>query len=157
MTESMPIASNPRHVAGKEQSECKLRSVGMSGGPEVVVLRNPPWNNSHCNVDEEGHICVKGDCVTKGYEVRPHMTETGEVGKGEVINPNIEGFTHGIDSDGNGVGYLCTGDKVRSFLDTSVNLTWLVCAGIYRCRRVLDSIWSLQRNHLSRGRKDLSF
>ena len=111
MTESMPIASNPRHIVGKPQSLCKLRSVGMSGGPEIVVLRDPPLNNSACDVGEEGHICVKGACVTKGYEVRDHMIDPET---GEVVNPNIEGFTHGIDADGNGVGYLCTGDKVRT-------------------------------------------
>ena len=95
MTESMPICSNPR-VKGDvaERGGCKLRSVGLSGGPEVVVLRDPPENVERCAVGEEGHVCVRGAMVTKGYEYRQHMGG---------VDPNIEGFTPD--------GFLCTGDK----------------------------------------------
>ena len=90
MTESMPIASNPRP---RSKNVRKLRSVGLSGGPTILVLRDPPENTEVCDVDEEGHICVRGECVTKGYEVKDHMK----------ADPNKTSFT----AD----GFLCTGDK----------------------------------------------
>ena len=40
MTESMPIASNPRR--GGQQR--KLRSVGFSGGPEIIVMKDSEYN-----------------------------------------------------------------------------------------------------------------
>ena len=91
MTESMPIASNPRR--GEQR---KLRSVGFSGGPEILVRRDPEFNVNleTCKPGEEGHICVRGKCVTHGYEFHPsHMEE----------DPNIKAITED--------GFLCTGDK----------------------------------------------
>ena len=92
MTESMPIASNPRR--GGEQR--KLRSVGFSGGPEIVVMKDPEYNVNLeiCAPLEEGHICVRGECVTPGYEFhKKHMKE----------DPKIKAITK--------TGFLCTGDK----------------------------------------------
>ena len=90
MTESMPIATNPR-----QGSQRKLRSVGFSGGPEILVMRDPEYNYNTevCRPNEEGHICVRGECVTLGYETKGHMSE----------DPNIKAFTE--------KGFLCTGDK----------------------------------------------
>ncbi|CAK9033700.1 unnamed protein product [Durusdinium trenchii] len=85
MSESMPIASNPLppHLR-------VLRSVGQAAGPQMVLRHD---NNSEPKKGEEAEICVKGACVTKGYEMRAHMDQ----------DPNIEAFT----SD----GWLRTGDK----------------------------------------------
>ncbi|CAK9028703.1 Oxalate--CoA ligase (Oxalyl-CoA synthetase) (Peroxisomal-coenzyme A synthetase) [Durusdinium trenchii] len=85
MSESMPIASNPLppHLR-------VLRSVGQAAGPQMVLRHD---NNSEPKKGEEAEICVKGTCVTKGYEMRAHMDQ----------DPNIEAFT----SD----GWLRTGDK----------------------------------------------
>jgi hypothetical protein len=115
MTESMPIASNPRRGG-----ERKLLSVGFSGGPEILVMRDPENNKNleicapgeevrfrlftqplhmlHPNTTlaslaRQGHICVRGENVTQGYEFHSHMTE----------DPNIKAITN--------EGFLCTGDK----------------------------------------------
>jgi len=85
MTESMPIASNPRY--GKR----KLRSVGMKAGPDMAIMTGHP-DNSFMKVGEEGEVVVKNGPVTSGYEFRDHMD----------ANPNIEAF---------GDGWLRTGDK----------------------------------------------
>ena len=88
MTESMPICSNPR------SGPRKLASVGPAAGPEIKVFRDPPLDATECTPREEGHVCVRRACVTKGYEFKPaHMSQ----------DPNIEAMT----SD----GWLCTGDK----------------------------------------------
>lgn len=100
MTESMPIASNPRRGGQR-----KLRSVGFSGGPEILVMRDPEYNVNLeiCAPGEEGHICVRGECVTHGYEFhKSHMTE----------DPNIKAITEN--------GFLCTGDK--GFVDSDGHL-----------------------------------
>ena len=100
MTESMPIASNQRRGGAH-----KLRSVGFSGGPEILVLRNPEYNKdlTICEPGEEGHICVRGECVTHGYEFHEsHMNE----------DPNIKAITKD--------GFLCTGDK--GFVDSDGHL-----------------------------------
>ena len=102
MTESMPIASNPRP---RSKNARKLRSVGLSGGPTILVLRDPPENTQVCDVEEEGHICVRGECVTKGYEVKDHMT----------ADPNLTSFT----AD----GFLCTGDKGFVDCDGHLNIS----------------------------------
>ncbi|CAE7023619.1 AAE3 [Symbiodinium sp. KB8] len=85
MTESMPIASNPR--CGKR----KLRSVGMKAGPNMGIMNGHP-DGTFLNVGEEGEVVVKGGPVTSGYEFREHMD----------ANPNIEAFSE---------GWLRTGDK----------------------------------------------
>eukprot|EP00440_Ansanella_granifera_P038163 gb/GFBE01041407.1/.p1 GENE.gb/GFBE01041407.1/~~gb/GFBE01041407.1/.p1 ORF type:complete len:581 (+),score=145.91 gb/GFBE01041407.1/:1-1743(+) len=85
MTESMPIASNPRY--GKR----KLRSVGMKAGPNLGIMAGHP-DNTFLPVGEEGEVVVKEGPVTSGYEFREHMD----------ANPNIEAF---------GDGWLRTGDK----------------------------------------------
>mmetsp|Transcript_3073 Transcript_3073/g.7062 ORF Transcript_3073/g.7062 Transcript_3073/m.7062 type:complete len:583 (+) Transcript_3073:125-1873(+) len=85
MTESMPIASNPR--CGKR----KLRSVGMKAGPNMGIMNGHP-DGTFLNVGEEGEVVVKGGPVTSGYEFREHMD----------ANPNIEAFSD---------GWLRTGDK----------------------------------------------
>ena len=87
MTESMPICSNPRH------GPIKLAAVGPAAGPDLVILTDPPAELSEVPIGVQGHVCVRGKCVTKGYEVRPHMS----------ADPNEEAFTPD--------GWLCTGDK----------------------------------------------
>jgi acyl-CoA synthetase (AMP-forming)/AMP-acid ligase II len=95
MTESMPIAAN-RRGGGR-----KLRSVGMSTGPEIRVVRptqaaaegevgdglagegeGAERVGVECAVGEEGEVCVRGGCVTSGYETRPHMQS----------DPNLSSF-----------------------------------------------------------------
>ena len=98
MTESMPIASNPR------RGERRLRSVGFAGGPEVMVLMDPPADCRPVAPGSEGHVCVRGACVTAGYEYRGHM--------GVGNNPNDEAFT--------AEGFLCTGDK--GYIDSAGHL-----------------------------------
>jgi len=85
MTESMPIASNPRY--GRR----KLRAVGPRAGPELCIMNGHP-DNTPMGVGEEGEVCVKEGPVTSGYEFREHMD----------ANPNVEAF---------GDGWLRTGDK----------------------------------------------
>merc|ERR1712032_925298 len=85
MTESMPIASNPRHGV------IKLRSVGPNAGPNLKIMNGFP-DNSFVPLGEEGEVVVKEGPVTAGYEFRSHMDQ----------DPNIEGF---------GDGWLRTGDK----------------------------------------------
>ena len=98
MTESMPISANPRG-GGR-----LLRSVGLSSGPEIRVVK-PASSGSVpasapsaldtssgsqgveqvgivCALGEEGEVCVRGSCVTAGYELRPHMN----------ADPNLTSF-----------------------------------------------------------------
>ena len=84
----MPICSNPRSGGLR-----KLDSVGKPAGPELRVLRDPPLDCREAAIGQEGHVVVKGECVTSGYEFRPHMK----------ADPNIEAITDD--------GWLCTGDK----------------------------------------------
>lgn len=102
MSESMPIASNPLppHLR-------VLRSVGQAAGPEMVLRHEE--SNSEPKRGEEAEICVKGACVTKGYEMRAHMDQ----------DPNIEAFT----SD----GWLRTGDK--GYIDEN---NYLCLSGRYK-------------------------
>ena len=88
MTESMPIASHPRYET------CDLKSVGYAGGPNARVLLD---DSTPCKPGEEGEVCVRGSCVTQGYEYRPHMK----------ADPNIAAF-HKLE---NGEAWLRTGDK----------------------------------------------
>jgi pyochelin synthetase len=100
MTESMPIASNPRRGGRRD-----LRSVGFSGGPEILVMKDPEKNKNLeiCGPNEEGHICVRGECVTHGYEYhKSHMK----------VDPNIQAFTKD--------NFLCTGDK--GYVDSNGHL-----------------------------------
>eukprot|EP00913_Durusdinium_trenchii_P019377 g18216.t1 len=69
----------------------KLKSVGPAVGPELAVMEAWP-SNKRVGVGEEGEVCVKGPCVMKGYEMRPHMDK----------DPNAEAFTD---------GYMRSGDK----------------------------------------------
>jgi len=85
MTESMPIASNPRY--GRR----KLRSVGPQAGPNMRIMNGFP-DNTILEPGQEGEVVVKEGPVTAGYEFREHMDG----------NPNIEAF---------GDGWLRTGDK----------------------------------------------
>merc|ERR1711924_516744 len=84
MTESCPIASNPRYGLRS------LRSVGLPAGPKVRLLDEM---SQDVRQGAEGEICVKGPNVTQGYEYRNHMD----------ADPNIDAFT--------GDGWLRTGDK----------------------------------------------
>merc|ERR1719222_387053 len=85
MTEANPICSNPRYGVRK------LKSVGQQVGPEVEILAGYP-DNKKMGPGEEGEVCVKGACVMKGYEMRPHMDK----------DPNEEAFTD---------GFMRSGDK----------------------------------------------
>ncbi|KAJ1458736.1 hypothetical protein M885DRAFT_512537 [Pelagophyceae sp. CCMP2097] len=116
MTESMPISSNPRDDCRRADNALRsLRSVGRPGGPHLAILQGfehegkvadaaflgdaalvgalgvPPGN--------EGEVCVKGGCVTFGYEVREWMC--GQ-------DPNEEAFVGGAFGPR---AWLRTGDK----------------------------------------------
>ena len=59
-------------------------------------MKDPEYNVNLeiCAPLEEGHICVRGECVTPGYEFhKSHMKE----------DPKIKAITK--------TGFLCTGDK----------------------------------------------
>ena len=56
-----------------------IASVGFSGGPHLKVLRD---DGAECAVGEQGEMCVRGECVTSGYELRDHMKK----------DPNLEAF-----------------------------------------------------------------
>jgi acyl-CoA synthetase (AMP-forming)/AMP-acid ligase II len=86
MTESNPIASNPRYGVRK------LKSVGPTVGPELVLMEGYPSANKITKPGEEGEVCIKGACVMNGYEMRPHMDK----------DPNEEAFTD---------GFMRSGDK----------------------------------------------
>jgi acyl-CoA synthetase (AMP-forming)/AMP-acid ligase II len=86
MTESNPIASNPRYGVRK------LKSVGPTVGPELVLMEAYPSAKKITKPGEEGEVCVKGACVMNGYEMRPHMDK----------DPNEEAFTD---------GFMRSGDK----------------------------------------------
>ena len=92
MTESMPLASNPRDMQDR-----RLDTVGFSGGPDVRVCR---WDDggAACDVGEHGEVCVRGDNVTSGYEYRAHMD--GE-------DPNISAF-YTVQEDDDAAGELET-------------------------------------------------
>ena len=100
MTESMPICSNPRNG-----NAIKLPSVGLPVGPVVRVLKDPPFDCAEMAAGMEGHIVVKGTCVTAGYEFRAHMDE----------DPNLAAFTPD--------GWLCTGDKGWFDIDGYLHLS----------------------------------
>lgn len=85
MTEANPLCSNPRYGVRK------LKSVGPAVGPELAVMEAWP-SDKRVGVGEEGEVCVKGACVMKGYEMRPHMDK----------DPNAEAFTD---------GFMRSGDK----------------------------------------------
>lgn len=85
MTEANPLCSNPRNGVRK------LKSVGPTVGPELTVLAGFPENKVLAS-GEEGEVCVKGESVMKGYEMRPHMDK----------DPNAETFTD---------GWMRSGDK----------------------------------------------
>ena len=87
MTGSMPIAANPR------DGSRKLHSVGPSAGPEIRVCDDRGADEVQ---GKEGEVCVRGSCVTRGYEMRPHMAK----------DPNIDAF-HCAESG----SWLRTGDK----------------------------------------------
>ena len=104
MTECMSICSNPRDVKLR-----RLDTVGHSGGPEVRVCRA---DGSDCRAGEAGEVCVRGACVTKGYEFRPaHMS----------TDPNLEAFHPDTDPGGK---WLRTGDK--GFVDPATGFLTLV-------------------------------
>ena len=70
-----------------------------------MVMRDPEYNRNLevCAPGEEGHICVRGECVTRGYEFHEgHMKE----------DPNLKAITKD--------GFLCTGDK--GFVDSDGHL-----------------------------------
>eukprot|EP00747_Dinoflagellata_sp_TGD_P169800 gnl/TRDRNA2_/TRDRNA2_199728_c0_seq1.p1 gnl/TRDRNA2_/TRDRNA2_199728_c0~~gnl/TRDRNA2_/TRDRNA2_199728_c0_seq1.p1 ORF type:complete len:590 (+),score=107.02 gnl/TRDRNA2_/TRDRNA2_199728_c0_seq1:64-1833(+) len=85
MTEACPIASNPRY------GPRKLKSVGPTVGPDLQIMEAFP-SNKVLPAKEMGEVCVKGACVQRGYEMRPHMDQ----------DPNLEAFTD---------GFMRTGDK----------------------------------------------
>jgi len=84
MTEAMPICSHQRGF------QVKIASVGPAAGLEV-------------RVDLHGEVCVRGNNVTAGYELRSHMDE----------NPNSWAFDE--------EGWFHTGDC--GFLDVDGYLT----------------------------------
>eukprot|EP00931_Biecheleriopsis_adriatica_P102780 TRINITY_DN77710_c0_g1_i1.p1 TRINITY_DN77710_c0_g1~~TRINITY_DN77710_c0_g1_i1.p1 ORF type:complete len:609 (+),score=158.36 TRINITY_DN77710_c0_g1_i1:112-1827(+) len=85
MTEANPLCSNPRYGVRK------LKSVGPTVGPELAIMEAWP-SEKRAGPGEEGEVCVKGPCVMRGYEMRPHMDK----------DPNAEAFTD---------GFMRSGDK----------------------------------------------
>ncbi|CAJ1442054.1 unnamed protein product [Effrenium voratum] len=102
MSESMPIASNPLppHLR-------VLRSVGQAAGPGMALRHE--GSDATVQPGEEAEVCVRGACVTKGYEMRAHMDQ----------DPNIEAFTPD--------GWLRTGDK--GYIDEN---NYLCLSGRYK-------------------------
>ncbi|KAJ1457986.1 hypothetical protein M885DRAFT_514537 [Pelagophyceae sp. CCMP2097] len=116
MTESMPISSNPRDAARRQ-----LGSVGCAAGPAVrilsmahaavldaggdraaALLASGALDRRVANTSgaaDEGEVCVKGACVTAGYETRDWM---------HGDDPNDEAFVGGAAGPRS---WLRTGDK----------------------------------------------
>ena len=95
MTESMPIASARCPRAGP-RGVGELKSVGFAAGPSLAVVaadgrRCPPPGTS-------GEVCVAGDCVTSGYELRAW----------QPADPNRKAFVGG---DAGHRSWLRTGDR----------------------------------------------
>eukprot|EP00434_Breviolum_minutum_P027964 symbB.v1.2.024742.t2/scaffold2365.1/size83366/10 len=103
MTESMPIASPNLRC-----DVCTHQTVGFAAGPEVALLTD----GQILGLSEGlfGEVCVRGACVTRGYEVR------------EGHNPNEDTFT----AD----GWLKTGDL------GTVSADGLILSG--RCKEVIN-------------------
>ena len=103
MTESMPIASPNLRC-----DVCTHQTVGFAAGPEVALLTD----GQILGLSEGlfGEVCVRGACVTRGYEVR------------EGHNPNEDTFT----TD----GWLKTGDL------GTVSADGLILSG--RCKEVIN-------------------
>ena len=109
MTESMPIASNPR---GAERS---LRTVGLAAGPDCAVRRA---SGARCARGEHGEVCVRGACVTAGYERRPHAPVDPNVaafhrtGRGAQRRPRFRGVSRGVCS----IALSVVGSSVRTIV-----------------------------------------
>ena len=87
----MPISANPRDATRK------LHSVGLSAGPEIRLCED---EGDEAAAGKEAEVCVRGECVTLGYEVRPHMKK----------DPNLDAFHTNL-ADCPGSPWLRTGDK----------------------------------------------
>jgi len=108
MTECNPISSNPRYGVRK------LKSVGQTVAPDIVLLKPFPSTSQVTSPGEGGEVAVKGACVMKGYEMRPHMAE----------DPNIKTFTEGFMRSGdNGwmdeEGYLYLVGRLKELINRS--------------------------------------
>ena len=122
MTESMPIASpSPRHDRFSTH-----RTVGFAAGPQVALLTQgelEAWGKGKVGKMEgkvegklvedlslglTGEVCVKGSCVTRGYEARGH-------------DPNLDAFVD---------GWLRTGDLATVAADG------LILSG--RCKEIIN-------------------
>lgn len=107
MSESMPIASNPMPPYCRD-----LCSVGFASGPRLRLQDEAGQEPAQ---GKEGEVCVKGDCVMRGYEYRAHMDG----------NPNSEAFA----AD----GWFRTGDKgyvnARGFLCLTGRLKEIISRG----------------------------
>ena len=101
MTESMPIANNP---VGPSR---KLHSVGPAAGPEIRICEDEGASLSR---GAEGEVCVRGACVTVGYELRAHMAS----------DPNVRSFhaDAGPMSRLAGAGVWVRYDPARAWLRT---------------------------------------
>ena len=99
MTESMPIASPSPRGHGTHLS------VGFPAGPQVALLDG---NVEDLREGLTGEICVKGSCVTRGYEVRDG-------------DPNVDAFVD---------GWLKTGDLA------TVSPEGLILSG--RCKEIIN-------------------
>ena len=89
MTESQPIAANPFDETRQ------LHGVGASAGPEIRICDD---DGQPLDAGDEGELCVRGECVTAGYEYRLHMG----------ADLNLSAFH--VSADGH---WLRTGDKGR--------------------------------------------
>ncbi|CAJ1371715.1 unnamed protein product [Effrenium voratum] len=112
MTESMPIASPTPHggchgVEKERHKPSTHSSLGFAAGPEIRLLTTNGLEEPAENIS--GEICVRGACVTRGYEAR------------EGHDPNQEAFLQ---------GWLKTGDLA------TVSQNGLILTG--RCKEVIN-------------------
>ncbi|CAJ1345833.1 unnamed protein product [Effrenium voratum] len=112
MTESMPIASPTPHggchgVEKERHKPSTHSSLGFAAGPEIRLLTTNGLEEPAQNIS--GEICVRGACVTRGYEAR------------EGHDPNQEAFLQ---------GWLKTGDLA------TVSQNGLILTG--RCKEVIN-------------------
>lgn len=104
MTESMPIAANPLGPGRK------IGSVGPSAGPMITLCDE---SGKPTIQGQRGEVCVKGACVTRGYELRAHM----------AIDPNKESFNvqHGLRTGDAGVidadGHLVLAGRFKEIVN----------------------------------------
>ena len=110
MTESRPISANPCDEMRQ------LHSVGASAGPDIRICAA---DGRPLGMTIEGEVCVRGECVTKGYEYQPHM----------VADPNMSAFH--VTEEGRllRTGYKGVVDPATGYLMLSVRYKEIISRG----------------------------